>query len=258
MNYNKIYTSLIERARGRSDRDGVYHKHHIIPIHEDGNSTETVLLTVKEHAFAHRLRYAMTKTVGNYIAWRSLSGRMRDEELFRALSSLGGRIGGAMTKELKSGIFSDDWDRSSETKRRWESGVLNFDIVQQLLESGHYSRAGSRTKELKSGIFSDDWDRSLESKRRWSNMSSEERAIRVEMNRVNSVLGGKRSKELGTNFSSMSAEEQLKIASLGGAATAKKYTGTKVWNNGVRNCRAFESPGPEWTLGMINVKKDKL
>lgn len=132
MNYNKIYTSLIERARGRSDRDGVYHKHHIIPIHEDGNSTETVLLTVKEHA------------------------------------------------------------------------------------------------------------------------------IRVEMNRVNSVLGGKRSKELGTNFSSMSAEEQLKIASLGGAATAKKYTGTKVWNNGVRNCRAFESPGPEWTLGMINVKKDKL
>lgn len=64
MNYHRLYSSIIERARssGRSKTDGAcYERHHIIPKSMGGNNTKEnlVLLTMKEHYVAHHLLWRM-------------------------------------------------------------------------------------------------------------------------------------------------------------------------------------------------------
>jgi hypothetical protein len=49
MNYELLHDVIIDRARDRTYNNLIHHKHHIIPIHEDSNSIETVPLTFKEH-----------------------------------------------------------------------------------------------------------------------------------------------------------------------------------------------------------------
>jgi len=80
MNYNKIHDAIIDRARERVSDSSLYHNHHIIPLHEDKNSTKTVPLTIKEHYVAHHLRWKMVGTPGNLYAYRLIKNGEQDPE----------------------------------------------------------------------------------------------------------------------------------------------------------------------------------
>ena len=60
MNYEKIYTQLIERARSENRMKGCgiyFEQHHIVPkcLNGSNNKTNLVLLTAREHYVAHKL-----------------------------------------------------------------------------------------------------------------------------------------------------------------------------------------------------------
>ena len=63
----------------------IYHKHHIIPRHAGGTDdpSNIVLLTVEEHAEAHRLLYEEHGRWQDKLAWLGLSGRIGKEEIIR-------------------------------------------------------------------------------------------------------------------------------------------------------------------------------
>lgn len=64
MNYQKIYDSLIEKAKVRIDLEGVYYeRHHILPKSLGGNNSKSnlVKLTAKEHFIAHLLLFKISK-----------------------------------------------------------------------------------------------------------------------------------------------------------------------------------------------------
>lgn len=243
MNYQKIYDSFIE-SKKKEPSQGAHHNHHIIPRHEDSSSVECVKLTVREHAFAHRLRFKITKTIGNYLAWKALSGIIGREEIVHFQASIGGKAGGRKTKESGVGIFSESWDRSLESKIRWESGTLKRSMFDHLRESGHYRNAGLSSVKSKRGIHSEEYDRSKANRLQWENMSKESRDARCQINKENSRLGGARSKELGTNFSSWDKEKRRKVCSKGGLAASK----LPYWTNGVLTVRQILCPDG-WVSG---------
>lgn len=66
----------------------VYHRHHIIPRHAGGTDdpSNIVLLTIEEHAEAHRLLYEEHGRVEDRVAWLALSGQIGKEEMLRQLN----------------------------------------------------------------------------------------------------------------------------------------------------------------------------
>lgn len=69
----------------------------------------------------------------------------------------------------------------------------------------------------------------------------------MNQNRVAAKLGGEKSKELGTNFSSWDKEKQKAVASKGG----KKAGPAPWWTNGIKCKKVFECPGDGWVRGRI-------
>lgn len=61
MNYSTHYQRLIAKAQGRSKKDGVFEKHHILPVCLGGtdDALNLVLLTPEEHYVAHQLLVKM-------------------------------------------------------------------------------------------------------------------------------------------------------------------------------------------------------
>ena len=61
------------------------HKHHIIPKHAGGTDdvSNLVLLTVEEHADAHRILFEEYGRWQDEVAWKGLSGRITREEVQR-------------------------------------------------------------------------------------------------------------------------------------------------------------------------------
>mgnify|MGYP006278468225 CR=1 FL=1 len=74
MDYQKIHDDIIRRAQTRSDKIPFeHHVHHITPMCEGGQPDgPTAILTVKEHATIHALRYRMNQILGNKLAYTIL------------------------------------------------------------------------------------------------------------------------------------------------------------------------------------------
>ena len=72
----------------------MYHKHHKIPKHAGGtNEPENlILLTVSEHAEAHRILFEEYGRWQDKIAWEMLSGQINKETAMREAQKLG-RLG---------------------------------------------------------------------------------------------------------------------------------------------------------------------
>lgn len=60
----------------------IKHKHHIIPKHAGGTDDPSNLieLTVEEHADAHRILYEEHGRWQDYVAWKTLSGAITNQE----------------------------------------------------------------------------------------------------------------------------------------------------------------------------------
>ena len=84
----------------------IYHKHHIGPRHAGGTDdpSNLVLLTVEEHAEAHKLLFELCGRKEDEIAWRMLSGQINVTEAKRQAQRLGaikgGKISGPMPKTI--------------------------------------------------------------------------------------------------------------------------------------------------------------
>lgn len=100
MNYEKIYKQLIEKRKKTPAKEGFINTHHILPRHSGGTDEidNLVILTYKEHIFAHKLLY---KIYNNYYdLYAALLMSSKTEEAAKLLKVEGGRKGGRRTQEL--------------------------------------------------------------------------------------------------------------------------------------------------------------
>jgi hypothetical protein len=69
------------------------HKHHIIPKHMGGTDepSNLVLLTVEDHAEAHRKLFEQYGKKQDELAWKGLLGLIDKEDMSRELASLNGK-----------------------------------------------------------------------------------------------------------------------------------------------------------------------
>ena len=77
----------------------IYHKHHIIPKYAGGsdNPTNIVLLSIKDHAEAHRLLYETHNNWQDYLAWQGLLKQLDNESLIKIKLSESGKKGAHMS-----------------------------------------------------------------------------------------------------------------------------------------------------------------
>lgn len=246
MNYEKIHETIIKTASSRLYDSSIYQNHHIIPLHENANSTEVVPLTIKEHRVIHFIRYKMGYGIGNYKAYLLLKG-MPSVRAHQLIASKAGKIGGKILRENKLGIFSDDWDRSAETSRRHNEGIIFVDSVVA-------KQLGNSSVKSKKGIHSGNWDFSKQSKKNWENG--------VYQNIIDDLKSGKLGREYGHIGGRTCVDQQIGIhnkqnrkeyASLGGKVSGK----LPHWTNGVENKKSNECPGDGWYRGRT-LKKYKM
>lgn len=253
MNYIKIHDELINRAKSRKYDNNIYHKHHIIPLHEDPDSSATIPLTFKEHYLVHLLRYKMGYGQGNLLAYVWLRGI--NSSSYDNMWSWAGKRGGKSTKERESGIFSPSWDRSSETSRRWRDGIMPEPYLKQ---NPHIASQNiQKLMETKMGIFSPFWDRSIASKLLWETRPQEERQRVLSILKVAGKIGNQKSKELGLNFSGWDKERHKEVAGQGGRIVGK----IPMWTNGEINKRSYVCPGDGFRRGVTlkhKITKEKI
>ena len=122
----------------------IYHKHHIIPRHVGGSNDpgNIVLLTIDEHAEAHRLLWEQFGRIQDKIAWKCLSGKTDGLESDRVeLYRLGGKMsrGRRHTTETKvkigesnrGNIRPDLAEYNRQTKRGVSRGPQSLEHSQK-------------------------------------------------------------------------------------------------------------------------------
>lgn len=84
INWQEIYNKFLEE-RKTTELVEVTHRHHIIPVYEQGSDEEDnlVRLSVKDHATAHWIRYKWLGKLQDKVAWLMLSGKTVEGERLR-------------------------------------------------------------------------------------------------------------------------------------------------------------------------------
>lgn len=85
------------------------HRHHIKPKHSGGTdeAENIVILTIEEHAEAHRILYEKEGKMEDYLAWRGLTGMIGKEEIIKKIMEENGRRLGYRMLEEGRGIFRE-------------------------------------------------------------------------------------------------------------------------------------------------------
>lgn len=77
INWEKLYYKHIEKYKNQIvEENKIYHKHHILPKSSGGDDNECnlIVLTYRQHVFAHFLLYKWKPTNSNWISYRLMSG----------------------------------------------------------------------------------------------------------------------------------------------------------------------------------------
>lgn len=82
------------------------HRHHIIPLHDGGEDIESnlIVLTVEEHADAHKILWEKNGKWQDYLAWQGLAGMISHKELIQELIKLGAKKGAAVSNSKRKGM----------------------------------------------------------------------------------------------------------------------------------------------------------
>lgn len=237
MDYVKIHDAIIARASTRIYDSKLYQNHHIIPIHEDATSTEVVAVTLREHALLHHLRYKMTGTIGNKLAWRFMIGLFTHKDILLEICSEAGKIGGNVTKSNNLGIFNPDYDRGAQSRLMWLSGVMDEIDFSQIRKSG-----GDASRNNKLGIFREDLQHL---RKEWSKIGTD--AL---------TKSGNRGGIFTESWRETNKDRATEICSNGGKVGGKIVGSMLWWNNGKINIRSHECPNG-WVRGMLMSEKKK-
>lgn len=238
MNYIKLHDFLIERAKFRTYDKTIHHKHHIIPRHEDKTSSEVALLTFKEHILIHHLRYKITGTIGNKLAYCMMKGILKIGTSKTASEM--GKIGGKITRENKFGIFAPDYDRSAQSILNHKNGCHDYSNCVEMGKMG-----GKITREKNLGIFNP----ALQHLRMyWSKIGND--ALKA---------SGRRSGICGKSWREHNKELVFLNNSKGGKIGGKKVGSMYWWNDGTNNKKAYENPDESiWVRGMLMSEKKRI
>jgi hypothetical protein len=99
----------------------ILHEHHIIPIHAGGtnDSSNLTMLTVEEHAEAHKLLYEKYGRWEDRIAWLGLSGMISKVEIIEQIQLISASKGGKIAAANGGGFRGRK--HSKETKQKISS-----------------------------------------------------------------------------------------------------------------------------------------
>lgn len=237
MDYVKIHDAIVARASLRIYDSKLHQNHHVIPIHEDETSATVVAVTLKEHALLHHLRYKMTGTLGNKLAWKFINGLLQHSDVILEICSEAGKVGGRITKSNNLGIFNPDYDRSAQSKLTWSSGIMDTVDFSAIRIMG-----GTATRDNKRGIFREDLQHL---RKEWSKIGTDALAA-----------SGNRSGICNETWRNNNRELVIEICSKAGSIGGKVTGAMSWWNNGTRNTRAVECP-EGWTRGMLMSEKKR-
>jgi len=177
MNYKRIYTQIVERAKSenRKKKQGTYYEaHHIIPKCMGGEGKTSnhshpniVLLTAKEHYICHKLLckiYPDNKKI-IYAFWRminssggnnnryTLSSRAFEKTKKEIKQNLSGRIFSIETKKKMSDANRNRAPISAETRKKFSDNVkgkLNPGSRPEVIAK----RINTMNKKVANGIYS--------------------------------------------------------------------------------------------------------
>lgn len=153
------------------------HKHHIIPKHAGGTDhpDNLVLLTIEEHAEAHRLLYEEHNRWQDLLAWQMLSGQISKEEGIRF----------AQKNADKSWMKTDEGRAIMRAARKkqpssWNKGLTKYD--HQSLQDAS-DRAKLYQKQGKISSIGDHWRGKMfgeDHKRKLSDAAKNRKKVRCE------------------------------------------------------------------------------
>ena len=248
MNYLHIYWSIIHN-RLHNKVDGYVEHHHIIPRSEGGNDNKSniVALTAREHYICHLL---LAKIYNDYKMWHAVNLMSRLNTKVKINSRLYEmvRINSARThSELMLGRQA--WNKG-------KTGIYSDETLTKISESTKAAMSDPTLRKYLSDI-----KKGKPSLNKGKKMSEEQK------HKISATLkGNKPSEETKRKISIKNkGENNPMFGKSSWPDDPQKYEtrrlkmiqslkGLKWWNNGIKNCKAKECPGPEWQRGRIKNK----
>jgi hypothetical protein len=124
------------------------HWHHIVPKHIGGSddSENLILLTVEEHAEAHRLLWEQYGRWQDKIAWKTLSGQISIQEAREEMMKCNNPMYKPEVLEKMSG--GNHWSKRMKNKNKKLFGEINPmhrpEIIEKMSGENHWSKRPGR------------------------------------------------------------------------------------------------------------------
>jgi hypothetical protein len=122
----------------------ILHRHHILPIHMGGlEEGPTILLTIPQHAEAHRELWEEHGLWQDWVAWQCLSGAISHQDAIKIAISEGGKISAQRLTGMKRSAESRQ--RMSVSAKQKRGGMVHLQSADV-----HVKRALSNTGRKRS------------------------------------------------------------------------------------------------------------